>query len=297
MNITNRRYKMLTDFVRVHRFLQETYDPVTLNSYLLPQYFEYAHTHPRFNSKLTHRFGLWEDNGSVVGIVCYEMDLGENHLHVGKGYETLIADLLKWAERELWAQKDGKREISVWITDKEPQKRQLLIDNNYCLDSSYPVKIFEYKNSFSKRSLPDGFSLIDGSNVDYKKLHACFWKGFDHGDTPDGDVDGNIQMCNSPNADMSLMTIAVAPNGDYACALGMWFDKLNKYAYLEPLATVPEYRRMGLATVTLTEAMKKTKALGAEYCFGGGREFYSAIGFREICNRELWKKELETPGV
>ena len=28
---------------------------------------------------------------------------------------------------------------------------------------------------------------------------------------------------------------------------GMWFDEQNKYAYLEPLATVPEHRRKGLA--------------------------------------------------
>ena len=43
MNITQRRYKILIDFEKVYRFLEETYDPVTLNSFLLPQYFEYAH--------------------------------------------------------------------------------------------------------------------------------------------------------------------------------------------------------------------------------------------------------------
>ncbi len=98
-------------------------------------------------------------------------------------------------------------------------------------------------------------------------------------------------MCNAPRFNPSLATIAVAPNGEYACALGMWFDWQNKYAYLEPLATVPKYRRMGLATVCLTEAMKKTKALGATFSTGGGREFYTDIGFEIIMNRELWKKE------
>jgi predicted N-acetyltransferase YhbS len=70
----------------------------------------------------------------------------------------------------------------------------------------------------------------------------------------------------------------------------MWLDEQNKYAYLEPLATIPKYRHMGLATIALTEAMKKTKALGAKYCFGGGGEFYTDIGFDAIMNRELWKK-------
>ena len=72
----------------------------------------------------------------------------------------------------------------------------------------------------------------------------------------------------------------------------MWYDAANKYAYLEPLATIPKYRRMGLATVCLSEAMKKTQARhGAEYCFGGSGDFYTAIGFETIMNREMWKKE------
>ena len=71
----------------------------------------------------------------------------------------------------------------------------------------------------------------------------------------------------------------------------VWYDKTNKYAYLEPLATIPKYRRMGLATVCLTESMKKTKSLGAEYCFVGDREFYTSIGSEIILNDEAWKKE------
>ena len=291
MNITQRRYKILTDFERVYRFLEETYDPVTLNSYLLPQYFEYAHMHSYFDYFKTHHFGVWEKGGNIVGIACYEMRMGDCHIHVQREHETLLPELLSWAEKELSVTNDGKRSLNVWITDREKSKCELLIANGYTLSHSEPVKIFNYANQFIERTLPDGFTLIDGTNVDYLKLHHCFHKGFDHGDNPDDDAEGNAFMCNAPRADMSLMTIAVAPDGEYACALGMWFDKRNKYAYLEPLATVPKYRRMGLACIALTEAMKKTKALGAKYCFGGGGEFYSAIGFETICNRESWKKE------
>ena len=291
MAVQARRYRLLADFEPVYRFLQETYDPVTLNSYLLPQFWEYAHTHSYFNHKLTHRFGLWEDDGVLVGIVCYEMDLGDCHMHVRPGYEALLPKLLAWAEKELCEVKFGRHRLQFWITDREPEKRALLMAKGYTLKSTDPIKIFDYKNAFSERTLPEGFSLIDGTNVDYHKLHACYWKGFNHGPRPDGDIDGAMQMYSGPRADKSLTTIAVAPDGEYACALGMWVDERNRYAYLEPLATVPEYRRMGLATIALTEAMKKTKALGAQYCFGGAPDFYTAIGFETICNRELWKKE------
>jgi predicted N-acetyltransferase YhbS len=71
----------------------------------------------------------------------------------------------------------------------------------------------------------------------------------------------------------------------------MWINEYNQYAYLEPLATVPKYRKLGLGKLALIEAMKKTKVLGAKYCFGGSIEFYKRVGFETIANRELWLKE------
>ena len=113
----------------------------------------------------------------------------------------------------------------------------------------------------------------------------------DHGDNPDDDIDCRIHMQSGPNFRKDLTTVIKAPNGDYVCFAGMWFDEKNKYAYLEPLATVPKYRRKGLATIALMTGMKKTNALGATYCFGGVHDFYTAIGFETICHREMWRRE------
>ena len=294
-HISPRRYNILTDFSRVYDFLEATYDRETLNSYLLPQYFEYAHHLQWFDYIRTHRMGLWEDAGELVGIVAYEMEIGTAHLHTDKGYEFLLPEMLEWAEREISIEESGKRILKVWITDKEARKQNLLRSQGYQLESSLAVTVFDYEKLFLERKLPEGFKLIDGIDVDYAKLSECYWRGFNHNEVPPAiNIDGNIKCCNAPHADMSLTTIVVAPNGEYACALGMWFDEKNKYAYLEPMATVPKYRRMGLGTIALTEAMKKTKALGATYCFGGPvLNFYPVVGFEVVCQRELWKKEIE----
>ena len=292
MNITQRRYNILVDFSRVYGFLQETYDFETLNSYLLPHYWEYAQHLQWFDYIRAHRTGLWEDESGIVGIAAYEMEIGKAHLHTSPEYSFLLPDLLDWAEKELAVVKEGNHSLGVWITSKEPEKQELLKGRGYSLVHTEPVKVFRYENPFAKRKFPDGFSLISGVGVDYAKLAECFWRGFDHDEAPpEINIDGNVKMANAPHASPELMSVVVAPNGEYACALGMWFDNRNKYAYLEPLATVPKYRRMGLATVALTEAMKKTKALGAKYCFGGGREFYTAIGFEHICDREIWERK------
>ncbi|MDD4429603.1 MAG: GNAT family N-acetyltransferase [Paludibacter sp.] len=292
MNIKQRRYQILMDFEKVHRFLTDTYNFETLNSYLLPQYFEYAHHLQWFDYIRSYRMGLWEDDGELVGVACYEIPIGTVHLHTKPEYSFLLLELLKWSKQEISICENDKHLLNVWITDKENEKQNLLKENGYQLVHTEPAKIFCYEKEFVERKLPEGYQIIDSTNVDPARLAKCFWLGFDHNELPSEiNTDGNIQMLNAPRADKSLMTIVVAPNGEYACALGMWFDEQNKYAYLEPLATVPEYRRMGLATIALTEAMKKTKKLGATYCFGGGREFYTCIGFETTCNRELWKKE------
>lgn len=292
MNITKRRYKKLVDFERVHEFLTDTYDKETLNSYLLPQYFEYAHHLQWFDFLRSHRFGIWENGDNMVAIACYEMGMGQVHLHTKKGYEFLLPDTLLWAEKELSVVQDGCQILEVWITDKEPYKRELLKSSGYTLVHTEAVKIFDYNNPFTEKTLPDGFTLIDGTKMEIQKLSDCWWAGFDHAEPPPPENnEGNMKLTNAPRFDSSLMTIVAAPNGEYACALGMWYDETNKYAYLEPLATAPQYRRLGLATICLTEAMKKTKAFGAKYCFGGGREFYTSVGFDHVCNRELWKKE------
>jgi hypothetical protein len=92
--VTQRRYKILTDFERVHKFLTDTYDTDTLNSYLLPQYFEYAHHLQWFDYLRSDHFGLWENNGKVVCVACYEMNMGTCHLHTLKSYDFLLPELL-----------------------------------------------------------------------------------------------------------------------------------------------------------------------------------------------------------
>lgn len=292
MEIINRRYKLLGDFDRVLKFLENQYDDQSLNGYLLGEFFEYAHTHPNFNRDLTHRFGIWEKDGEIIGIACYENQLGECLISVSKEHLSLMPEMFEYAEKELSKVKDGKSYLEVWVTDVEDEKISLLKDKGYEKVYSEPATIFTYDQDFPDVELPEGYSIIsleDENN--FKKINECLWKGFNHGDEPDDDLDCRMLMQSGPHFSKSLTTIIKAPNGDYACFAGMWFNEKNKYAYLEPLATPPEYRRKGLATIALVEGMKKTKALGAKYCFGGSNKFYYAMGFKTVCNRELWRKE------
>lgn len=222
------------------------------------------------------------------------MELGESFLSVSDGYNHLLPEMLLYAENELAAVIDNKRILNVWTTDSEKKKRELLTEKGYKKVHIEPVTIFSYDKDFIELELPEGYSIFSlEEENDIQKIHSCLWKGFNHGPEPDDNYDEELLMQSGPNFRKDLSTVIKSPDCEYACYAGMWFDKQNKYAYLEPLATVPEHRRKGLATIALTEAMKKTKNLGATYCFGGVPEFYQSIGFKTICLREKWEKELK----
>ncbi|HHW73600.1 MAG TPA: hypothetical protein GX393_10310 [Firmicutes bacterium] len=170
MDIVQRRYGLLADFPRVHEFLTEIYSLETLNSYLLPQFFEYAHTHPAFNHKLTHRFGLWEEGGEIVGIACYEMDLGQAFLVTDADHAELLPGLLTWAEKELSLKRGGQRILEVWITDREAEKTALLKSRGYTRVHAEPVRIFRYQNPFPEAELPSPTWLFMDETVCEKLL-------------------------------------------------------------------------------------------------------------------------------
>ncbi|MCL2595317.1 MAG: GNAT family N-acetyltransferase, partial [Promicromonosporaceae bacterium] len=136
-----------------------------------------------------------------------------------------------------------------------------------------------------------GFTLVTGDDIDPVKLGTCYWHGFGHeGEVPADIGDQGQKMAIAPHGNPELTTAVQAPNGEYACALGMWVDERNRFAYLEPLATVPQYRRRGLAAHALIEAMKATKAMGAERCDGGADPFYDTLGFKTHLHREKWER-------
>jgi GNAT superfamily N-acetyltransferase len=301
---TARRYEELSDYRKVYDFLVATFDLTTMNSYLLPAYFEYAHYLPWFEFANTHRMGIWEDDdGAIVAIVAYETSVGVAHLHYAPGFEALLPQMLDWAETELSipgvfgddeAHVDS-RKLEVWITSTEPVKREFLKSRGYHLHWSDEIKLFDYTQPFPDTNLPEGFTLVTGTEIDPAKIAECFFYGFGNtGSVTDENIQGNLRVTIAPHANPELTTAVVAPDGRYAAALGMWIDQQNQFAYLEPLATDPDFRRLGLAKYALVHAMARTKEMGALVCDGGANPFYDAVGFKHHLTREKWGRSFRT---
>lgn len=292
MAVTIRRYKLFQDFEPVSRLLRENFGKYELGGNVPQSFWEYAHTHPAFTYSLTHRFGVWEDGGTMVGVAFYEMELGEAFFVCKRGYEYLKPEMLRYAEEELPVVAEGRRHLEVHTYDYESGLREALVSRGFSLAYSEDITVYDYDRGIPAPELPAGYSIISLEDEnDPRKINAVLWKGFDHGPEPDDDYDCRLQMQSGPSFSMGLTTIIKAPDGEYACYAGMWMDGVNDFAYLEPLATAPEHRGKGLATAALREGMRKTRELGATYCFGGSVPFYAAVGFRTVCKEEVWRKD------
>lgn len=75
---------------------------------------------------------------------------------------------------------------------------------------------------------------------------------------------------------------------------GTWYEPINGYAYVEPVATDPDYRRRGLGRAAVLEGIRRCGELGATVAYvGSDLEFYEALGFVPIYTCQCWTKYLD----
>ncbi len=123
-------------------------------------------------------------------------------------------------------------------------------------------------------------SLEEDYNLD--EIHHALWKGFNHGDHVmynDQIRQERLHMTSSPHFKKRYVWVAIK-DGHYVSYAGIWYMKGNKIASIEPVATVPEHRRKGLAGACILHAMNEAKKDGAEeFYVGSTQKFYYDLGF------------------
>ena len=283
---------MFTDFERVYSFFQNNYVRYLRNGHWACQAWAYAHGLPWFDFVRHYKIGLWEDSGEIIAVCTYEARPGEAFVFTASGYEYMKPELLEYAENNLYALDESmNKKLRVSTSTVEPEFTQLLISKGYTFAWEYDVTVYDYNKGMPSSDCPTGFKVItfDEEN-EYQKAANAVWKGFDK--KGDNDLDGYMLGHSIPHFRKDLLFIAKADNGDY-CSYGLvWLDEINSYAFLEPMSTVPQYRKKGLAKALLYEAINKTAKMGAKYMYGGGDDFYKKIGFEKQYAVQFYDKVL-----
>jgi ribosomal protein S18 acetylase RimI-like enzyme len=148
--------------------------------------------------------------------------------------------------------------------------------------------------------LPEGFHITTMKETyDLYQYGRILWKGFNHELKGEGEFQAskeNLQARDEemlrPNVDLNLKVAVVAPDGNFASYCGMWYDPEAGYAVIEPVATDPAYRKMGLGKAAVLEGIRRVGELGARKAsVGSSQQFYYSIGLRPFLTATLWRKK------
>jgi GNAT superfamily N-acetyltransferase len=306
MSITCRPYRNEYDYYKIREFLCQTlllHDRKQIN---WPLYrWDYWRWHVNANIshfKLEESIVLWEtDDGALAGVLHPDMK-GEIFLQIHPRHRSpdLVTEMLSLAEQKFpipaangdprlrtWAHQDDEIVKTVLekrgyrkTDDAEHQRWQLL---------DHPIPDVPLAAGYTLRSLGDESELPARS--------WASWRAF-HPDEPDENYQGwewyrSLQRTPIYRRDLDL--VAVAPGGEIAAFTTVWYDELTRTGAFEPVGTVPEHQRKGLAKALLTAGLRLMQNLGVTMAYVSSYETpahasYASVGFTQYDLSEMWVK-------
>lgn len=227
--------------------------------------------------------------------MTYEAQPGEAWFCIDPRYACLKEEMLHYASRAL--QKDGK--FRALIPDADAEFQIIAARSGFfATQDCEPVSLLPLDVPLPTASLPEGFSLVSlADEYDLKRYNRVLHRGFDHeGDAPEteGALADRAMELSGPFADLTLKIAVKAPNGEFVSYCGMWHLAGAVDALVEPVATDPAYRRMGLGRAAVLEACRRCAIRGARAAFvGSSQQFYYNIGFRPVWQETWWERKAE----
>lgn len=244
---------------------------------------EWMFFHPEFNRNFMDKIGLWYCNDELVGIATYDHYFGEAFFATKQGFEKLEKDILEYAIATF----SNENGLGIAVNDKDTHTLDLLHNKKF-VENDLTENLLELtiENVDFDIVAPKGIAVknIDIKN-DVSKLHHLLWKAFDNvGPVPvdNATMSKQEEMLSATNLNSFLHVVAENENGEYVAYCGLWYSPKTDYVYVEPVCTIPEYRKKGLAKAVVVEALKRGRSLGAEKAYViSDSSFYKSLGFQQ----------------
>lgn len=306
MKLTMRPYQSEDDYWRIRAFLRQVMllNGVRERSWHVAR-LDYWRWHVAANclerDSIADVVFLWETADDQIAAVLNPEGAGEAHLQLHPGLRTpaLEEEMLDVAEEHLAAERGDQRTLVVWADAQDGLRLEILqrrgytkgkwAANEWRRDLDGPISAVPLPSGYTVRALGEAHELPARS--------WASWRGF-HPDEPDEDYQGwewylNIQRCPLYRRDLDIVT--VAPGGEIASFCTFWYDDVTRSAYIEPVATVPEHQRLGLARAAITEGLHRVQRMGATRAFVSGYEPAPNALYRSVLSpahdlSEQWMK-------
>ncbi len=291
--ITMRHYTDMPGFTEDYRKVLDFLLRINQDELVTPGFvwgrWEWMFSLPYLDVSGLHKIMVWEEDDQIVAVATYESNLGNAYFLVDKQYAFLKGEMLQKAKENLSV--DGH--LKALISDTDTNFRQIATNQGFApIDDGECTAIYEIGEI--SYSLPQGYQVVSLCEVfDLHKYNRVLWRGFNHpGDAPETKEqleDRRISL-SGPNVNLNLNIAVVAPNGEFVSYCGMWYDPSTDYCLVEPVATDPDYRKMGLGKAAVLEGIKRSGKLGAKRALvGSSQEFYYRIGFVPFAKESWWE--------
>ncbi len=251
-------------------------------------------THSYLDKSAVGKIGLWEDNGKIIGIATYDTILGNAYCLAFPDYSYLKKEMLMYAKENL----RGEKRFGIVIPDSDFRFQDVAAELGFiATPSTENDSVFYIDKTPTSYTLPSGFGITSmKDNYERYKYRSVLWKGFNHEAKGEGelvyteetDKDVDEEMIR-PYVDLNLKIAVVGPDGNFVSYCGMWYEPKAGFAIIEPVATDPAYRKMGLGKAAVLEGIKRVSELGAKIAFvGSNQQFYYSIGLRPYATSSVW---------
>ncbi|MDF2484827.1 MAG: GCN5-related N-acetyltransferase [Herbinix sp.] len=231
------------------------------------------------NTTQSH-FGIAEVNGKIVGLTLYDHGLGDAFFCADMDYEGIKSQLIDFAIDNL----NLNGEIRLALPDGDSGYQQSAVQKGF-ISTTEKIPTSRIDINDNVYTLPKGYTIMSFADKSYDadKYFDAIWKGFENKcERTEAEMEGakNREGFDKPYFDPDLRILVVSPNGDYAAHCGMWCIPGSKYAYVEPVFTLPEYRKLGLGKAAVLEGINRCGKLGAKHAYVlSSQQFYYNIGF------------------
>ena len=253
-------------------------------------------THSYLDKTAVGKIGIWEENDEIVGVATFDTRPGIAYCLTHPDYRSLKEEMLNYAEEHL----STPAGFEIVIPDTDHYFQGIAARSAYVASQSKELdSVFYIDKTSLDYELPKGFRITTlKEDFDLSQYRRVLWKGFNHELKGEGlftfsledELSAKKEMLR-PYVDLDLKVAVVSPEGNFVSYCGMWYDPEGGFALVEPVATDPEYRGMGLGKAAVLEGIRRVGLQGAKIAFvGSSQQFYYSIGFHPFATSTNWKK-------
>jgi ribosomal protein S18 acetylase RimI-like enzyme len=309
MLLTMRPYQTAEDYWRVRPFLREVYLLNGRRQASWPvarwDYWRWPGVESWGDGPLEGSVFIWETPDGRLGAVLNQEGKGNAYLQVHPAWRSpaLEAEMLDVAEAHLaMPDAQGHPTLCAWADAGDALRQALLLSRGYIRQGDPEIQHHrDLTAPVPEAPLPAGFTVRALSQDELPARAYASWQAFHPGE-PDAGYDAlgwqwylDIQRCPLYRRDLDL--VVEAPNGDLAAFCGLWYDDVTRSAYIEPVATHPDYQRRGLAKAMLCEGQRRAQRLGATLASVTGYSTAANALYSAVCGpaydvSEPWVKVL-----